>query len=181
MIGSGADAVQAGEDLGAVGVPQGEVVGAVQVFDFEVLADDPGDSFGFDFARLPVGAVGAGLVEQLVGDFVYQGFGSGLAGEVDLAAARDSLGFAGQLFAIDGDTLTLGELDQAVLQLQPAGGGFPVGRRGQGLAIGLGDVEHIDDAEALQLLGGVVFVGVGFVDAGGEDRDAVLAATDEAV
>ena len=70
------DVLQAGHDRFAVRLEEGEVVGAGQVLQAEVAGHHVGDGFGFDFPGLAAGLVSV-FVEELVSDFVDEGFRAG--------------------------------------------------------------------------------------------------------
>ena len=182
----------------AVGVaagPGGDVAEGVGVAGEAVAAaDEVGDGLGFDLADGAVEAVAAvGLVEQDVGEFV--GGGLGLLGGGEVVADGDgALGVVGDAVGVgvavghgaDGEGVALGpdHLGEAVGDAVGVVAVEEVDRRlGERVAVGLGDVEDVDDLEAAEDAGGFVACVVGVavcsaVGAGGEDGDALLAASD---
>lgn len=192
--GAGSDSLGGGaHGVGVAGCPGGDVAeGVVVAGEAVAAADEVGDGLGFDFADVAVGAVArGGVVQEDVGEFV--GGGLGLLGGREVAAhgdgpvgvVGDAVGvlvagghgaeFEGVAVGSDNGGESVGDV-VGVVAVEEVDGGC-----GERVAVGLGDVEDVDDLEAAQDAGGLVgllVVVAAAVGAGGEDGDALFAAAD---
>ena len=131
---------------------QSNIIRAAQSVQAEMLANHIGNGFRFQF---PDGLIHWSiliLVQQLMRDLVDQGLGPGIWIQLDLPSPAQALGVPVQLLDRHRDAFLLGEVDQSLGEDGILFRALPVGRFWEWFPFGLGDIKHIHDPEALELL-----------------------------